>query len=214
MKSGILILTGISVMLSGCSGMNIDEFEQAQPEFVLEDYFQGRTVAWGLFEDRFGKVQRQFVVEINGTWDGTTLILNEDFVYNDGEKENRVWSITRTGENTYEGETANAVGKAIGVRQGNAFHWAYDFNLQVGDGYWKVAFDDWMFLQPGGVLLNKAVVTRWGVKLGTVFLSFSKPVKPSVVSELSAAARRSGAVARKTAEPRPNGLYEGSRVRR
>ena len=69
---------------------------------------------------------------------------------------------------------------------GNAFHWKYDFNLKVGDGYWKVKFDDWMFMQPNGVLLNKATVTRWGFELGTVFLSFSKP-------EAAAQAKRSAA---------------------
>jgi len=209
MKSKIAILVLSGILTGGCSGMNIDEFEQAGPEFVLEDYFQGRTMAWGLFEDRFGRVQRQFVVEIDGEWDGTTLVLNEDFVYNDGEKENRVWSITSTGENTYEGETANAIGKARGVRQGNAFHWTYDFNLKVGDGYWKVAFDDWMFLQPDGVLLNKAEVTRFGIKMGTVFLSFSKPVKQSAVTESSAEPRRSRAGARKIVELHPSDRHAG-----
>jgi hypothetical protein len=207
MKALIVLLS--ASLLGGCSGMKIEEFAQATPEFVLEDYFQGRTVAWGMFEDRFGRVQRQFVVEINGTWDGTTLVLNEDFVYNDGEKENRVWSVTKTGDNTYEGATANAIGKALGVREGNAFHWAYDFNLKVGDGYWKVGFDDWMFLQPDGVLLNKAVVTRWGIKVGTVFLSFSKPVKPAVVNESSSVPSPQRADARKIVELHPNGRHAG-----
>jgi len=209
MKSRILLLLLFSGLIGGCSGMNIDEFKESQPEFVLEDYFQGRTVAWGLFEDRFGNVQRQFVVEIDGTWDGTTLILTEDFVYDDGEKENRVWSVTKTGENTYEGETANAIGKALGASKGNAFHWTYDFNLKVDDSYWKVGFDDWMFLQPGGVLLNKAEVTRWGLKIGTVFLSFSKPAKPSVASESSSAPRRKKAAARKIVELRPSDRHAG-----
>jgi len=155
--------------------MKIEDFSQTEPAFVLEDYFEGSTTAWGLFEDRFGNVQRQFVVEIDGQWDGKTLVLTEDFVYDDGETENRVWTITKTGDNAYEGETENSIGTAKGALAGNAFHWTYGFNLKVGDGYWKVKFDDWMFLQPDGVLLNKATVTRWGITLGTVFLSFSKP---------------------------------------
>jgi len=183
MKSKVLILILTGTLIGGCSGMHIDEFQKTQPEFVLEEYFQGHTVAWGLFEDRFGRVQRQFVVEINGTWDGTTLIINEDFVYNDGETENRIWTVVKTGDSTYVGETENSIGQALGESQGNAFHWAYDFNLKVGDSSWKVGFDDWMFLQPDGVLLNKAVVTRWGFKIGTVFLAFSKAAKPSVLSE-------------------------------
>jgi hypothetical protein len=175
----------IFVIAGGCSSMQVEDFKQTQPEFIPEEYFQGKTHAVGLFEDRFGNVKRQFTVEVDGTWDGNTLVLNEDFVYNDGETENRVWSLTKTGERGYEGKTQNTIGIAIGTREGNAFNWVYDFNLKVGDDNWKVRFDDWMFLQPNGVMLNKATVTRWGIKLGTVFLSFSKPPIPLVEPESS-----------------------------
>ena len=179
------LLTLVTLLLGGCNGMQIEDFRQTQPEFILEDYFQGNTRAWGLFEDRFGNIQRQFVVVINGTWDGSTLVLNEDFIYNDGAGENRVWSVTKTGDKTYQGTTEHVVGAAVGTREGNAFNWNYEFNLQVGDDVWKVRFDDWMFLQPNGVLLNTATVTRWGIKLGTVFLSFSKPAIPQAAAESS-----------------------------
>ena len=154
--------------------MSVEDFSEGQPTLVLEDYFVGKTKAWGFFEDRFGTVQRQFVVEIQGTWDGNELTLKEDFVYSDGETEIRTWVIKKTGDNTYSGYTENSVGEAKGELAGNAFHWNYLFNLKVGDDTWKVRFDDWMFLQPDGVLLNKATVTRWGIELGTVFLSFQK----------------------------------------
>jgi hypothetical protein len=162
------------LLLNACGTMKIEEFASATPELVLEEYFDGKTRAWGLFEDRNGKVRREFVVDIEGTWDGELLTLDEDFVYSDGETENRLWTLRKTGPDTYAGTTENAVGEATGIRAGNAFNWSYDFNLRVGDGTWKVHFDDWMFLQPDGVLLNKAEITRWGIKLGTVFLSFRK----------------------------------------
>lgn len=166
----ILVLT----MLNACGTMSVEEFDQGQPELVLENYFSGKSRAWGLFEDRTGKVRREFVVDIDGVWDGETLTLNEDFVYSDGETENRVWVLRKTGPDSYAGTTENAVGEATGRSAGNAFNWSYDFNLSVGDSVWKVHFDDWMFLQPNGVLLNKAEVSRWGFKIGTVFLSFQK----------------------------------------
>ena len=109
MKAKITLLPLITLLISGCSSMNVEDFQNTQPEFVLEEYFEGRTMAWGLFEDRFGKVQRQFVVTMDGTWDGTTLILNEDFVYNDGETENRVWTLTKTDDMNYEGTTQNSI---------------------------------------------------------------------------------------------------------
>ena len=162
------------LLLNACSNMTIEEFQDTGPDLALEEYFSGHTRAWGLFEDRLGNVRREFTVDIQGDWDGEILVLTEDFLYNDGEREQRVWELRKTGPDTYTGSTENAVGEATGRSAGNAFNWQYDFNLQVGDGIWKVHFDDWMFLQPNGVLLNKATVSRWGIKIGTVFLSFQK----------------------------------------
>lgn len=169
------VLALIALLIIGCDRMNVEDFAKDSPEFVPEEYFQGRTLAKGLFVDLLGNVRREFGVTIDGTWDGTKLRLNEDFVYSDGETENRVWTLARTGDFTYSGDTANAIGTANGSRRGNAFNWKYDFNLKVGDDFWKVKFDDWMFLQPDGTLLNIATITRWGIKLGTVYLSFKKP---------------------------------------
>lgn len=160
--------------LIGCSGMKPSDFAGNEPKFVLEDYFKGETRAWGLFEDRFGNFRRQFTVDITGTWDGTDLVLDERFVYDDGERDRRVWTLTKTGENTYEGTAADVIGKAHGEIAGNAFNFRYDLNLKVGDGTWKVSFDDWMFLQPDGVLLNRATMSKFGLELGVVTIAFSK----------------------------------------
>jgi hypothetical protein len=37
-----------------------------------------------------------------------------------------------------------------------------------------VQFDDWMYLMSDKVMLNKAVMSKFGVRLGEVTLSFSK----------------------------------------
>lgn len=155
--------------------MNLKDFKNVAPELRLEEFFDGFSRAKGLFEDRFGKVRTQFSVDIEGDWDGEVLTLKEDFVYADGDQEQRTWNIRKTGDNSYEGKTDSVLGVAVGEIAGNAFNWRYDFNLKVGDDkVWKVHFDDWMFLQSDGVLLNKARIKRWGITLGTVFISFTK----------------------------------------
>jgi hypothetical protein len=167
------------VGLMGCSTMKPEDFANTGPRFVLEDYFAGTTKAWGLFQDRFGTVRRQFYVDIEGTWDGSQLTLVEDFVYDDGETEQRIWKIRKIDEHTYEGTAGDVIGTASGRRFGNALNWKYDFNLKVGEDRWKVHFDDWMFLQPGGVLINRATVTKWGVELGEVTLFFRRAAQQS-----------------------------------
>ena len=53
--------------------MAVEDFKNGKPELVLEDYFKGRTEAWGIFRDQFGQLRRQFKVTIDGTWDGKIL---------------------------------------------------------------------------------------------------------------------------------------------
>ena len=163
------------LVLTGCSTMKPADFAHAQPKLVLEEYFAGRTQAWGLFQDRFGTVKRQFTVEITGTWNGELLVLDERFLYNDGETDQRVWTIRKLGDGSYEGLASDVVGAASGLSAGNALNWAYIMDLKVGDGTLRVAFDDWMFLQPGGAMINRAKVSKWGFDIGEVTLFFMKP---------------------------------------
>ena len=158
--------------LSSCGTMKPEQFASREPSLVLEEYFVGKTRAWGVFEDRFGDVRREFVVDIDGSWDGHELVLDEHFVYADGETDQRVWRIVRTGEHSYRGDAADVVGPAIGTVYGNALNWRYDFNLDIGERTVRVSFDDWMFLQPDGILINRAKVRKWGFELGSVTLFF------------------------------------------
>jgi hypothetical protein len=58
--------------------------------------------------------------------------------------------------------------------RGNAFTWAYTLALPVDGRVWNVEFDDRMYLMDGHVMLNKAVMSKWGIRLGEVTLSFSR----------------------------------------
>jgi len=161
-------------LVTGCSTMKPQDFADTEPRLVVEKYFVGRTRAWGLFEDRFGDVRRQFVVDIEGRWDGRELVLDEHFIYADGERDRRIWRIVKKDEHTYEGRADDVVGTASGIAYGNALNWQYDMDLKVGDRTWRVRFDDWMFLQADGVLINRARVSKFGLEIGEVTLFFRK----------------------------------------
>lgn len=154
--------------------MKPEDFAGREPKLLIEDYFAGRTEAWGIFQDRFGRLRRQFEVEIEGTWDGHRLTLIEDFRYDDGESERRIWHITKRGPHSYEGRADGVIGVAEGSAYGNALNWTYRFALNIGDDTWNVTFDDWLFLQSDGVLINRAEVSKFGVKLGEVTVMFRK----------------------------------------
>ena len=171
----LLLATVMSLVLSGCNSMKLENFQANIPVLDLFSYFDGKTKAWGIFEDRFGNIRRQFEVEIDGIIKGDNLTLDEHFTYIDGETDQRIWRIRRTKNNHYEGIADDVIGVAKGVVSGNALNWKYDLNLKIGDTKYAVHFDDWMFLQRDGVMINRARVSKWGLEIGQVTLFFMKP---------------------------------------
>ena len=170
------------IVLSGCTSMKPSDFSKAEPLLRIEDYFVGQTRAWGIFEDRFGNLRRQFVVDIQGSWDGEALVLDERFRYSDGETDRRVWTIKKIDEHRYEGRADDVIGTAIGESYGNALNWRYDMDLKIGEGTLRVHFNDWMFLQSSGVLVNRARVSKFGIAIGEVTLFFQKVARQSGIS--------------------------------
>ena len=159
--------------------MKVEDFSGNQPEFKIEDYFQGDTWAWGIFEDRFGNLKRSFKVNMRGSLVNNQLILDEDFIYDDGSLDKRIWKIAILDDNHYSGTAEGVAGSAEGKRSGNAFNWQYEMDLTIGGRQWRVKFDDWLFLQADGIVINRATVSKWGITLGTLTFVFSKQ-KPSI----------------------------------
>jgi hypothetical protein len=118
-------------------------------------------------------------VTIAGDWDGERLRLVEDFTYEDGATEQRIWTLVKTGDDTWDGTAPGVIGTATGLEQGDRFNWQYEIDLPVpsADGTaetLRVTFDDWMWLLADDRLLNLAYVKRFGFDIGTVTISFEK----------------------------------------
>ena len=171
-----IIYLFIFLLINACSNMKLEDYKDKKPILKLEEYFNGKTIARGVFEDRFGNIKKSFKVFIDGSWDGKYLILKEDFIYDDGTKDYREWKLTKdqNNPNHYSGYADGVIGTASGSVNGNAFNWKYGFKLKVGNSTLNVKFDDWMFLQEDGYLINIAKVKKFGITLGRVILFFEK----------------------------------------
>jgi len=162
------------VGLSGCASPSIEDYAQDKPTLDLRSYFNGKVDAWGVFTDRQGKVVKRFTVDMACTWQGEQGVLDERFVYSDGTQERRIWKLTHLGNGQYQGTAGDVVGIASGQTRGNAFRWGYTLALPVDGRVLHVSMDDWMYLMNDRVMLNKARMSKWGVHLGDVTLSFTR----------------------------------------
>jgi Protein of unknown function (DUF3833) len=142
------------------------------PDFRLEAYFAGRTQGSGVFLDRFGRLRRQFQIDAEGRFDGETLTLAERITYDDGQIEPRTWRLRPVGEHAYDATTDDLVGLARGRVQGSEFALDYRIALDLGGRRVVVRFDDRMFLQPNGLLINRANVFKFGILIGQVTCVF------------------------------------------
>ena len=178
MKRRLLLSSAVATALAstGCAGPSLDQHVQMQPALDLRQYFNGVVDAWGVFTDRSGQVVKSFTVVMHCSWNGDEGVLDEDFVYSDGTTQKRIWRLTHQGEGRYVGRADDVVGQANGRTRGNAFNWAYTLALPVEGRVWHVQFDDWMYLMNERVMLNKARMSKFGIFLGEVTLSFTKRV--------------------------------------
>jgi hypothetical protein len=163
-----------ALALQGCAGPEVSQYATEKPVLELDRYFTGTVDAWGVFTDRSGKVVKRFTVVMVCTWQGNEGVLDEDFTYSDGTKQRRVWRLTKEAGGRYTGRADDVVGLAHGEQKGNALRWGYTLALPVDGRTWHVQMDDWMYLMNDQVMLNKATMSKFGVQLGEVTLSFRK----------------------------------------
>ncbi len=160
-------------MLFGC-GKDVSQYAKNTPKLDLRTYLTGKTKAWGMLEDRKGKVTRRFVVEMETVWNGNSGVLKEKFVFDDGEKSERTWTITYQDDNNFTATAGDVIGNAIGKQAGNALQMKYVLDLKVGNKNYKVNLDDWMFQLDEKHLVNKSEIKKFGITLARLTIFFEK----------------------------------------
>ena len=173
---GLLLLIGF-VLITSCStgsDMKPEDFKNKKPRLIIEEYLSGNVKAWGILQNRSGKVTRQFSAILNGKWDGSQLILDEKFNWDDGEIQDRQWTINKIDEHNYEGTATDVVGKAKGFSYGPAFKFEYVLLVPVKGKQIKITFDDWIFKQDEKIAINRAKMTKFGFKVAELTVIFFK----------------------------------------
>ena len=169
------LLITFFIVLTGCANnMKPTDFKDQKPKLIIENYLSGNVKAWGILQNRSGKVIRSFSADLNGKWDGKKLILDEKFNWSDGEIQTRQWQIKKIDDHNYEGTAGDVVGTAKGFSYGPAFKFEYVLLVPVKGKKIEITFDDWIFKQDEKVAINRATLTKFGFKLGELTVFFLK----------------------------------------
>ena len=156
------------------NNMKPEDFKNTKPELIIEQYFNGEVSAWGILQNRNGKVTRQFNAKMIGKYEDKVLTLEEDFYWKDGESQKRIWKIKKIDDHNYVGTAQDVIGKAKGTSYGSAFKFEYTLLLPYKKKNIKINFDDWIFKQDDKIAINRATLTKFGFKVGELTVFFQK----------------------------------------
>lgn len=165
-----ILLTFVIGMLLGCSPIQVTDYKDAKPLFDVEQFFTGQLSAHGIVKDRSGKVIRHFNADIAAQWTGGVGTLEEEFVFDDGETQRRVWTLRRIEDGRYTGTAGDVVGEAQLQQSGNSLFLDYVLRLPYRSGEVDVRVDDRMYLITPDVLINESDLSKFGLEVGSLTL--------------------------------------------
>ncbi len=166
-------------LLTGCQTLKPQSFAGAEPRFEPDKFFDGPTRSWGVIESRSGRPKRRFRTEMMGRREGNDLVITQDFIFEDGHKQQRIWRMRQIDDHRYDATANDVVGVSHGQAYGNTFHWEYTLALRPGNPLANVRFKLWMYLQADGeTMINKVTISKLGIIVARTTEHFHRGTGP------------------------------------
>ncbi|UHQ54245.1 DUF3833 domain-containing protein [Microbulbifer sp. YPW16] len=179
----VVLLVAASLLLTACSSTDVSAYRDRQPQFVPEEFFRGPLTAHGILKDRSGRVTRTFNAQLKGSWNNGEGLLEERFVFDDGEVQFRDWRLVPTGADsagvrTFSGTAGDVIGPAKVRVSGNAMFIRYTLQVPWKGDTIEVDVDDRMYLVSDRVLINESSLSKWGFNVGEIVLTIIRGQQP------------------------------------
>lgn len=173
-----IMLIVFTAFLSACGQVTIHDYANTQPKLDLKTFFQGELHAYGILQNRKGKVTRKFTATISASWQGNTGRLHEVFYFDDGETNTRNWTLEIDTSGKISGTANDVVGRAKGQIAGATMQWWYTLSVPYKDRQINVNIDDWLYLIDDNRIINKSKLKKFGFTVGELTLVIEKTNAP------------------------------------
>lgn len=173
----LIAISGLALAILavvGCSSPSISVYENREPKLVPEEFFEGRLEAHGVVTNFRGKVIRHFNATIDAHWRDGVGTLEEKFIFDDGEEQQRTWKLVPAGDGGYVATAGDVVGEGRLTSAGNAMFLKYKLEIPWNDSTLILGIDDRMYLVNDRVLINESSMRKWGFEVGRILLTMVK----------------------------------------
>lgn len=169
-----LFIAACGLLLGACASVSVEDYADNRPQLVAEQFFNGQLIAHGLVKDRGGKVIRYFSASIDASWRDGVGTLDERFVFDDGERQARMWTLKPDGDNHYIATAGDVIGEGKMKIAGNSLFLDYVLRIPYDGDTLDLRIDDRMYLVSEQVLLNESIMTKYGFEVGRIMLVIQK----------------------------------------
>ena len=162
-----LALAGVAVLRRwlGFGSQTADHYADATPPFDMRRDLNGRVACDGVIYGPLGRVTSRFHGDFDIEWTGNIGVMRERFTYDTGTVQNREWRLTLGNDGSIRAEADDVVGAGRGTVSGNAVNLRYALRLPEDAGGHVLNVDDWMYLAPGGAIVNRSQFRKFGIKV-------------------------------------------------
>lgn len=149
----------------GFAAQSPAEFAGKGPAFDPRQHLSGPIQCEGVIYGPLGRVASRFVADMHGTWDGNMGLLREDFRYDSGLAQARLWTLHLGNDGGIRALAADVPGEGFGVVSGSAVMLRYKIRLEPSAGGHVLDVTDWMYLMENGTIMNRSQFFKWGIKV-------------------------------------------------
>lgn len=169
--------------LAGFEAQRPEHYAATTPAFDIRTHLAGPILAEGVIFGPTGRVSQRFVARMQGTWDGATGRLTEAFRYSSGTEQMREWTLRVGNDGEITGTAPDIIGEARGRQSGATVMLRYRLRLPDSAGGHVLDVVDWLYLAEDGVILNKSVMRKFGIKVAELVATMRPSTEAAAVAE-------------------------------
>ena len=144
------------------------------PVLSFENYFSSDVTALR-YMTLFFPIKRikDLKILFSGKFSKGNLVLKEKYQDNN-TKVLRIWSFKKTSNNNYIGKENNVKGDIIVSVNENKLNMHYKFKTNYKKFFFSINVQDSMYLVDKNKLINKTVISKYGLRIAESFLVYKK----------------------------------------
>ena len=168
LMAALLVLCGLWLRAQRWSfaAQRPQDYDGAAQSFDLRTHMRGKMICDGVIFGPLGRVQSRFTATMEARWSGARCIMTEDFIFDSGARQHREWQLELLEDGQILAQAEDVIGQGRGQQRGDAVQLRYRLRLPSDAGGYVLNTVDWMYLVPGGGIVNRSEFRKLGVPVG------------------------------------------------